>query len=76
MGPVTANRWLGSGAKLTRPRVVLIPKTPQKDEGMRMEPPPSLPTATGHSPAARAAPAPPEEPPGVRSGSQGLWAQG
>ena len=39
---------------------------------MRTEPPPSLPCAAGTMPAATAAPAPPEEPPGVRSGSQGL----
>ena len=40
---------------------------------MRSEPPPSLPCATGSMPAATAAAEPPEEPPGVRSRSQGLW---
>ena len=39
---------------------------------MRIEPPPSLPCATGTMPAATAAAAPPEEPPGVRSRSHGL----
>ena len=39
---------------------------------MRSDPPPSLPCATGSMPAATAAAEPPEEPPGVRSRSQGL----
>ena len=39
-----------------------------------MEPPPSLAPATGTMPAATAAAEPPEEPPGVRVGSQGLRA--
>ena len=39
---------------------------------MRIEPPPSLPWASGTMPAATAAAAPPEEPPGVRSVSHGL----
>ena len=41
---------------------------------MRIEPPPSLAPATGRIPAATAAAAPPEEPPGVRPRSQGLRA--
>jgi hypothetical protein len=39
---------------------------------MRIEPAPSVPSASGPSPAATAAPAPPEEPPGVLLRSQGL----
>ena len=39
---------------------------------MRIEPPPSLPWAIGTRPAATAAAAPPDEPPGVRERSQGL----
>ena len=39
---------------------------------MRIEPPPSLPWATGTMPLATAAAEPPEEPPGVRSRSHGL----
>ena len=39
---------------------------------MRIEPPPSLPCASGTIPAATAAAEPPEEPPGVRSRSHGL----
>jgi hypothetical protein len=37
-----------------------------------MEPPPSVPTCSGPSPAAAAAEAPPLEPPGVRSRFHGL----
>src|SRR5580658_320292 len=40
---------------------------------MRIEPPPSLACATGTMPAATAAADPPDEPPGVRARSQGLW---
>lgn len=39
---------------------------------MRIEPPPSLPCAAGTIPAATAAAAPPDDPPGVRSRSHGL----
>ena len=39
---------------------------------MRIEPPPSVPCATGQRPAASAAAAPPLEPPGVRERSHGL----
>src|SRR5207245_6864143 len=39
---------------------------------MRIEPPPSVPMWSGPSPAAAAADAPPDEPPGVRSRFQGL----
>ena len=37
-----------------------------------MEPPPSVPTASGPSPAATAAPAPPLDPPGVSARFQGF----
>src|SRR2546422_2289729 len=37
-----------------RPRVGFIPKSPQHDAGMRIEPPPSLPCAIGTMPAATA----------------------
>ena len=39
---------------------------------MRIEPPPSLPCASGTMPPATAAAAPPEDPPAVSAGSQGL----
>ena len=45
---------------------------PVKPAGMRIEPPPSVPTASAPMPVASAAAAPPEEPPGVLSGFQGL----
>ena len=43
---------------------------------MRIEPPPSEPGATGTSPAATAAAAPPDEPPAVRVRSHGVTAGG
>ena len=49
-----------------------IPTTPQKAAGWRMEPPVSEPRAKAHSPAATAAAAPPEDPPGTRLKSRGL----
>src|SRR5436190_18698591 len=39
---------------------------------MRTEPPPSVPIPSGPRPAATAAPAPPDEPPGVTAGFHGL----
>src|SRR5512135_1229302 len=54
------------------PRDGLRPKIPQKLAGARIDPPPSLPTASGPSPEATAAPAPPLEPAGVLLGSHGL----
>ena len=56
----------------TTPQVGLCEKTPQKWAGTRREPPMSEPISSGVTPAARAAAAPPEEPPGVRVTSQGL----
>ena len=50
----------------------MSPTSPLKLEGMRTEPPPSVPIASGPSPAATAAPAPPDEPPGVMSVFHGL----
>ena len=49
-----------------------MPTRPQQAAGIRSEPPPSLPCATGTRPAATAAAEPPEEPPGVRVVSHGL----
>ena len=53
-------------ARLTRPYVGLRPVSPQRDEGMRIEPPVSEPRAPAASPAATAAPEPEEEPPHTR----------
>ena len=61
-----------SGPTDTRPRAGFRPTSPQQAAGIRIEPPPSLPCATGTIPAATAAAAPPLEPPGVRSVSHGL----
>ena len=68
----TRNCSPSSGACDTRPRCGLRPTRPQHDAGMRSEPPPSLPCASGTMPAATAAALPPDEPPGVRAGSQGF----
>ena len=56
----------------TRPKVGFRPTRPQKLAGMRIEPAPSEPSASGASPAATAAAPPPVDPPGVRVRSQGL----
>ena len=49
-----------------------MPTMPQSAAGWRIEPPVSVPSAQGASPAATAAALPPEEPPGTRSRSHGL----
>src|SRR5580704_6370316 len=63
---------LTPGASGLRPRLILSPNNPQHDDGMRIDPPPSLAVAIGTSPAATAAAAPPLEPPGEWAGFQGL----
>lgn len=60
------------GPRGIRPAVVFKPGSPQKPAGMRMEPPPSPPLASGQMPAATADADPPELPPGVISGFQAL----
>src|SRR5579871_5043304 len=49
-----------------------MPKTPEKHDGMRIEPAPSLPTCSGATPAAQAAAAPALLPPGVCPRFHGL----
>src|SRR5262245_4489630 len=61
-----------SGALVWRPLDGLSPTRPQALAGMRMDPPPSPAWARGTRPAATAAADPPLDPPGERSGSQGL----
>src|SRR5215469_8217914 len=56
----------------TRPREALSPTNPEKDAGIRVDPPPSDDMLIGTIPAATAAADPPDEPPGVRSRFQGL----
>ncbi len=72
-GPMCATVPIGeSGYAGTLPKCALMPTVPVKAAGMRTEPPPSVPTASGPSPAAIEAHAPPEDPPGVVSSRQGL----
>ena len=49
-----------------------IPTTPQSAAGCRIEPPVSVPSASGASPAATAAAEPPLDPPGTMRASHGL----
>ena len=56
----------------TRPYEGLKPYTPQNAAGIRIEPPPSVPSASGPQPLATATAAPPLEPPGVSAGFHGL----
>src|SRR5581483_1817242 len=57
----------------TRLDVGLCEKTPHRCAGTRSEPLISDPSSSGTYPAARAAADPPEDPPGVRLRSQGLF---
>ncbi len=69
IGPGTARvsqTWV-EGNEGTRPGVGRSPTTLQKEAGLRSEPPMSLPSAIGCSPAASAAAAPPLLPPAERS---------
>ena len=50
------------------------PNTPQNEDGMRMDPPVSVPSAMRTQREATAAADPPEEPPVMRSEPNGLWA--
>src|SRR4029453_16529979 len=61
-----------SGPVGVRPRVGLIPKMPQQDAGIRIEPPPSPPPATGTMPLVTAAAGPPLGPPVSREVLHGL----
>src|SRR5437764_15447900 len=76
IGPVCAKEPQDGGEKPgergTRPNVGLRPNTPQKLDGTRIEPTPSVPIASGPQPDATAAAAPPLEPPLVRSRRHGL----
>ena len=49
-----------------------MPVMPHMEAGWRTEPPVSVPVASGARRAATAAADPPEEPPGMACGSQGL----
>src|SRR3954454_5385469 len=75
IGPLTVQRPDPGGVGPpfgTRPCEVLMPDIPHTAEGMRIDPPPSLPVASGTMPEAIAAADPPDEPPGDRSVFHGL----
>src|SRR2546429_7532926 len=57
---------------LTRPIVGRIPTMPLTDDGSRIDPPVSVPSAPRQGRAATAAPEPPLQPAGKRSGFHGL----
>ena len=61
-----------TGCTGTRANCPLMPKSPQSADGMRTEPPPSVQTAKGVSPAATLAAPPPLEPPDVFARFHGL----
>jgi hypothetical protein len=56
----------------SRPWVGLSPQHPQREAGIRMEPPVSVPSASGTTRVVTAAPDPPLEPPVIRPGSHGF----
>src|SRR5215475_12297754 len=67
-GPATSREGDSGKTPLRpiRPREVFMPTTPQKQAGVRSEPPVSLPSAAGTSPPATATADPLEDPPGAR----------
>ena len=69
--PSAHHRW-ACGALVTRPRWGLSPNRPQHADGIRIEPPPSPPIATGTMPEATATAEPPLEPPGENDVRHGL----
>ena len=72
-GPTCASVGVADTGKIgTRPNWALIPKIPDRDAGIRMEPPPSVPRAIVVMPAAILAAAPALDPPGVLLRSHGL----
>src|SRR6478609_4141317 len=76
IGPTWEISPLGLGGYCgTSPNEGLSPKMPLKLQGIRIDPAPSLPCASGPKPIATAAAPPPEEPPGVRPYFQGLWVE-
>lgn len=71
-GRAAAGAEPGRSGEGRRPPVTFRPSTPHHAAGIRTDPAPSLPVASGTSPAATATAAPAEEPPGVRSVRHGL----
>ena len=75
MGPITWKSAASGGKpqrRGTRPSPGLRAATPACPAGRRSEPPASVASAMGPMPEPTAATAPPLEPPGCRSGAQGL----
>src|SRR6185295_16577101 len=73
IGPTCATVPNGdSGQAGTRPNDGFSPNRPVNAQGMRIEPPPSVPSVSGPMPAATAAAPPPEDPPGVFAGFHGF----
>src|SRR5690606_30953835 len=68
MGPIVSNVCDKGNvpSRLIRPLVVFRPVMPLREEGVRTEPPVSVPIAQGARPAATATPEPLDEPPGIR----------
>ena len=64
--------WPADGANELRPRRGLSPTRPQQEDGIRIEPVPSLPDAAPTRPAATAAAEPPLDPPGESSRFHGF----
>src|SRR5690554_2915519 len=69
---ILMGRVLAASLSTTRPRVGFSPISPQQAAGIRIDPPPSLAWATGTTPAATRAAAPPEEAPEEYCRFQGL----
>src|SRR5229473_727927 len=74
IGPVTCSvsHSQSVGYVGTNPGDGRSPTTPQKDAGMRSEPPRSVPSASAIMPDASAAAPPPVDPPALFVGSHGL----
>ena len=68
IGPIESSDQLSKPVpcRLIRPNVTFNPVKPLNADGIRTEPPVSLPMPTGANPAATATPVPLEEPPGTR----------
>src|SRR5690606_23305523 len=68
MGPIVSNVCDKGNvpSRQISPLVVFRPVMPLREEGVRTEPPVSVPIAHGARPAATATPEPLDEPPGIR----------
>ena len=64
--------WFGRMTSGTRPSDCLNPTTPHHAAGIRADPPPSVASANATIPSATAAALPPEDPPLLRAGANGL----